>query len=582
MKHSHGSSQFATNDELEEAGFVNTNGIPLGYRAETEGGQGDYLIVGYAGEQHMLTVAPTRSGKGTCAIVPALLEHGGGVLCIDPKGENAIITAAARAAMTGQQVHILDPWRLACDVLECEPAQFNPLDMLKPDSPDLVDDALMVADALVVPGHAESFWVDEARAMIMGFILYLVCSPDEEGKRTLGRLREILSASPKEFMRIRDAMCDMTSEKLVMNAGNRIKQKSERELASVISTAQQNTHFLESAKIQKSVERTTFDFGDLKNAKKPISIYLVLPADRLNTHGRWLRLLVSMAITAMVRTDGKPKTPALFILDEFAALGRLSVVEQAYGLMAGFGMTIWAILQDLSQLQDLYRNRWQTFIANAGVLQAFGTRDTFTAEYLSKLCGKTTIERLSKETRWQRSSGIFSSGNPDHLEMEDQFFGRSLMMPEEVMRMHPENQLVFLPQCNPALALKVPYYKNGRYFDERDNTAYFRVHPNYQDMKLWFNNYDEKTDARMNRAWEGKEEEILDWNEEEAENLELFNRYQEARDKEREEMLSNAREATGTAFKSAGRFAKFMGAKLKEGQKKQGLSDEDDLPKDGS
>ena len=46
--------------------------------------------------------------------------------------------------------------------------------------------------------------------------------------------------------------------------------------------------------------------------------------------------------------------PALFLLDEFAALGRLEAVERAMGLMAGYGLQLWPILQDMGQLKDLY------------------------------------------------------------------------------------------------------------------------------------------------------------------------------------------------------------------------------------
>ena len=76
-----------------------------------------------------------------------------------------------------------------------------------------------------------------------------------------------------------------------------------------------------------------------------------------------------------------------------AALGKLESVEQAYGLMAGFGMQLWGIVQDLSQLARIYgETGWQTFISNSGVIQYFGSRDKMTAEYFSALCGVTTIE----------------------------------------------------------------------------------------------------------------------------------------------------------------------------------------------
>ena len=95
-----------------------------------------------------------------------------------------------------------------------------------------------------------------------------------------------------------------------------------------------------------------FRLEDLKSDR--VTIYLCLPATRLATHGRWLRLFVSLAIEAMERTgpveDGKPRV--LFCLDEFATLNRMESIESAAGQIAGFGVKLWPIVQDLTQLQQ--------------------------------------------------------------------------------------------------------------------------------------------------------------------------------------------------------------------------------------
>ncbi len=79
----------------------------------------------------------------------------------------------------------------------------------------------------------------------------------------------------------------------------------------------------------------------------------------MDAYSRWLRLLVSQALqdiardaeasqkpssgaspalseapTVPVSATGRLKAPTLFLLDEFAALGRLEAVERAMGLMA--------------------------------------------------------------------------------------------------------------------------------------------------------------------------------------------------------------------------------------------------------
>ncbi len=63
--------------------------------------------------------------------------------------------------------------------------------------------------------------------------------------------------------------------------------------------------------------------------------------------------MVSIGIRAIVRGGGSPSAhglPALFVLDEFGTIGRLEAVAQAYGLMAGLGMIMWAFVQDFNQL----------------------------------------------------------------------------------------------------------------------------------------------------------------------------------------------------------------------------------------
>jgi type IV secretory pathway TraG/TraD family ATPase VirD4 len=61
------------------------------------------------------------------------------------------------------------------------------------------------------------------------------------------------------------------------------------------------------------------------------------------------------------------------------------------GLMAGYGLQLWPILQDMSQLRDLYGARASTFIANAGVQQVFGVNDFEMAKWLNQTMGQETI-----------------------------------------------------------------------------------------------------------------------------------------------------------------------------------------------
>src|SRR3546814_272109 len=94
-----------------------------------------------------------------------------------------------------------------------------------------------------------------------------------------------------------------------------------------------------------------FTFADVK--AKATTVYLVLPPDRLATYARWLRLMLAKGLTDLARAPASAERPVLFLLDEFAALGRLEPVERAMGLMAGYGITLWPILQDVHQRRPL-------------------------------------------------------------------------------------------------------------------------------------------------------------------------------------------------------------------------------------
>ena len=477
----HGSARFAEVDDLIEAEMIGTAGIVMGYKRAPNKA---VFPIQYTSDQHLFTVAPNRTGKGTCAIIPALMRYRGGIFVIDPKGENAIITAGWRRVL-GQNVQILDPWGIALSAINKNPvrdpfdsAGFNPLDMLHPDSPDLIDDARMIADALVTETGGDSHWSTEAKSLLTGFIIHVVTSPVEEGNRHLPRVRDILNLSPRDMGGI---LLEMQRNGVTgaKTSANQMAQKGERELKTIISTAVANTHFLDSEAVRSALKETTFDFADLKNEDSPLTVYMVLPAERLQTHGRWLRLLVSMALTSITRTKGKPKHSALFILDEFAALGTLTAITTAFGLMAGFGMRIWAILQDMSQLRDLYPKRWQTFIANSGVVQVFGVSDLESAQYFSQMMGRETLEKISKLTQSKRDGGWLTPGDPEYRGMTDSSFARDLMTPDEIMQMGENNQLLLFSKMPPVYGLKLPYYRNASFFGKGryKNISLFDQHP---------------------------------------------------------------------------------------------------------
>jgi len=423
----------------------------------------------YKGDRHLLTIAPNRSGKGTSAIIPNLLTYQGSCLVIDPKGENAMMTATRRgkgnASIPGmkQAVHILDPWGIVKGT-DTKPSRFNPIDWIIRDPINATENAMLLADSLVPPRDSKDpFWDDEARALLTGLILYVAFDLSEDGQRTLGRVRDILVMGEDELAKVLARM-SKTLDPVARSTAARTIAKEEKVRSNVLATAQSHTHFLDSPVIRTSLSYSDFKFEDLKT--KATTVYLVLPADRLNAFGRWLRILVQLAITVNGRNiEQRAKNPILFMLDEMAALGRLSMVEQAYGLMAGFGIQLWGIFQDAAQAKRIYGDGWESFIGNAGVVQYFGSRDHTTADYFSKLCGVTTIKKFSLTSVVAKQFDLIGKMLGTASQWEPQsttqdIVQRQLAYPDELMRMRDPLQLVLIEGCNPVMGFKMPWFED--------------------------------------------------------------------------------------------------------------------------
>jgi type IV secretion system protein VirD4 len=443
VANTHGSARFASQAEMDVVTRLR-DGLLVG--REGPGGK----LMRYDGPAHLLTMAPTRSGKGVGTIIPNLLTQRRSIICIDPKGENARITARARSGFG--PVHILDPF----GITGRPSAAYNPLDGLDPQSPDIAEEAALLADALVYdePGMAgEAHWNEEAKALVTGIILY-IAETEPRSRRNLSTLREYLTLAPDTFLGLLEAMQTITAcHGLIQRAANRHLGKSDREAAGVLSSAQRHTHFLDSPRMGQVLERSDFNFRDLKRTTG--TVFLVLPPDRLSTYARWLRLLITQSLNDMAQARGHGPFPVLYLLDEFASLGYLASIERAMGLMAGYGVQLWPILQDIHQLKAIYGKKAGTFLSNAGVLQVFGVNDHESAKLVSDLLGQQTVVFQTMGRNLDSEQSGISYGQ-HHT-------GRPLMTPDEVRTMPEHVELLFIAQQKPVAAVKLRYFEDPEF-----------------------------------------------------------------------------------------------------------------------
>jgi len=443
----HGTARFATPAETKLL-MQSRDGLLLGRDIKSKN------LLRYDGPSHLLTMAPTRTGKGVGTVIPNLLMANRSVICIDPKGENTRVTARARGRIG--PVHVLDPFGITGQSSAC----FNPLAALDPASLDLAEDVATLADALVfdAPGEAgEAHWNEEAKALIGGILLHIL-TREPPNRRTLAVLREHLTSAPRDFeILLADMQTSTAAGELVARAANRHLGKADREATGVLSAAQRHTHFLDSPRMTAVLDHSDFAFADLK--VRTATVFLVLPPDRITTYARWLRLMVTQSLQDMTRAPAsvaaRPPAPVLYLLDEFAALGHLAPVERAMSLMAGYGVQLWPILQDVHQLRATYGARAGTFFSNLGVLQIFGVNDHESARLASDLLGHGTVV-------FQTTSQAMDSDRSG-LTFAEHHTGRLLLTPDEVRNLPQNRQLLFLAGMRPVLANKLRYYADREF-----------------------------------------------------------------------------------------------------------------------
>ncbi|MFN7835941.1 MAG: type IV secretory system conjugative DNA transfer family protein, partial [Burkholderiaceae bacterium] len=165
----HGSARWMEGEELNAYGMKGRDAKGLVIGLWNDGKTSD--LIRFHEKGHLLTFAPTGAGKGVGSIIPNLLDYPGSFVCIDPKGENAVVTAAQRTRL-GNLVLVLDPFQRTAPYLPGCQVSFNPLGMIDPDGPRAPEDAAILAEALVPTESTSSapIWEPAARALLAALL----------------------------------------------------------------------------------------------------------------------------------------------------------------------------------------------------------------------------------------------------------------------------------------------------------------------------------------------------------------------------------------------------------------------------
>ncbi|WP_250647480.1 type IV secretory system conjugative DNA transfer family protein [Frigidibacter mobilis] len=158
----------------------------------------------------------------------------------------------------------------------------------------------------------------------------------------------------------------------------------------------ENTKFLSDPQIKAATARSSFDMADL--IRKPTSVYLVIPPDRIDTQRTWLRLIVAAVMNThrYYPLDQRPGHRCMVLMDEFPALGRMPDMPSDIATMAGYGIDFTLIVQGIDQLKDHYGKGAAALLSNCAYKWFCNVQDLESAKYLSETLGKTTVRTLGQ------------------------------------------------------------------------------------------------------------------------------------------------------------------------------------------
>lgn len=449
----YGSSRWANAKDVAKAGMIRPQGVFLGQHSS------HYLR--HDGPEHVLTFAPTRSGKGVGLVIPTLLSWTDSAVIHDIKGENWQLTAGWRSKFS--HCLLFDPTNAAS-------AKYNPLLEVRK-GPNEVRDVQNIADILVDPEGAlerRSHWEKTGHALLVGAILHVLYA---EKDKTLSGVASFLSDPSRSFERTLWVMMstnhlgpeggDPKTHPVVAQAARELLNKSENERSGVLSTAMSFLGLYRDPTVAEVTSTCDWRIADLVDAEKPVSLYLVVPPSDISRTKPLVRLVLNQIgrrLTEKLEADkDTSRRQVLLMLDEFPALGRLDFFESALAFMAGYGLRAFLIAQSLNQIEKAYGPN-NSILDNCHVRVAFASNDERTAKRISDALGTTTEMRAMRNYAGHRLAPWLS-----HVMVSRQETARQLLTPGEVMQLPADDELVLVSGLPPIRAKKLRYFEDANF-----------------------------------------------------------------------------------------------------------------------
>ncbi len=438
-----GVAQWATRQDLQDAGLMAPHGIVLGKWGRT--------VLRYDGEAHTLIVAPTRSGKTTSTAIPTLLEWQESVFVHDAKSELYEKTAGWRHQFS--QVVRLDPTDPTSD-------QYNPLCGIRLATAHEIRDTSLIVDMLVDPegepvhGGAAQHFRELTIDLHTGVVLHGLYTGQATTLAALDAFfmseatLESVFAAMRQTAHTRDGC-----HPAVRRAVHAVRRLADRELSGVQSTASRALRLYLDPLVAHMTNKSAFTLRDLRERVRPFSLYLTIPysdQERLRPLGR---LLVRQFLDYCTQRQHGWKHRMLMLIDEMQALNRLPTLSTALNFVAGYGVRLCLITPSLHELDRLY-GRDHNFTESCHVRMVFAPNDDEIAAKFSRMTGMTEVEK-QRQSVSEDMGRLFSQRRSSSTERTTE----ALLSPTALMQLPSDRLLLLVGNAPPALVRKARYFQ---------------------------------------------------------------------------------------------------------------------------
>ncbi|MBN8828658.1 MAG: type IV secretory system conjugative DNA transfer family protein [Sphingobacteriia bacterium] len=440
----HGDAKWAGEEEVKRAGLRSKDGLLIG---KDSGGY--YVAPGY---QHALLFAPTGSGKGVGFVIPNLLFWDESVLVHDIKLENHEITSGWRAKR-GQKVFVWSPAE-PDGITHC----YNPIDWVSTKPGQMVDDVQKIAN-LILP--EKEFWNNEARTLFVGVVLYLLAVPDKI--KSFGQVvRELRSDDViYNFAVVLDTIGKYIHPVGYMNLAAFL-QKADKERSGVISTLNSGLELWANPLIDAATAKSDFNIQMFK--KEKTTVYVGLTPDNIKRLEPLMKVFYQQATEFLSRKIPKKEEEpygVLFLMDEFPTLGKMEQFLNGIAYFRGYHVRLFLIIQDTQQLKGIYEEAgMNSFLSNSTYRVTFSANNVETAKLISELCGNKTVEQASQ------NKPKFFDFNPSARTVNVSETQRALLLPQEVINLPRDDQIVLIESFPPIRSKKIKYFED-KFFTKR-------------------------------------------------------------------------------------------------------------------